>query len=277
MTMRRAESDANHGRWAPGSSARSTPREPLANPDYPFPSAPAPSRDKSNRRLSVGWGDEMNGGHRVLVVEDEPNVVLVFRTALESAHYRITAVSDGELALTWLGQERFDLVLLDLMMPRMGGMETLGRMRARGDNTPVVIVSAHDEAPNVVQAMRLGAIDFVPKPVTPDSLRRTVADVLARQEEDAEMNCQHSESRPRGLLSSAKRALGHRLFYRAGGLLREVIREEPASAEARYLLGVLGEVEGKPTAAAEAYREALRVDPEYEPAKLHLLKYQGTA
>jgi cytochrome c-type biogenesis protein CcmH/NrfG len=60
----------------------------------------------------------------------------------------------------------------------------------------------------------------------------------------------------------------------AGVLLREVINEEPDSAEPRYLLGVLREVEGKPRAAAEAYRDALRVDPHYEPAKLHLMKYQ---
>ena len=56
-------------------------------------------------------------------------------------------------------------------------------------------------------------------------------------------------------------------------LLREAIKEEPLSAEPRYLLGVLREVEGKSRAAAEAYRDALRIDPKYEPAKLHLMKF----
>ena len=56
-------------------------------------------------------------------------------------------------------------------------------------------------------------------------------------------------------------------------MLREVIKQEPIAAEPRYLLGVLREVEGKPRAAAEAYRDALRVDPHYEPARLHLMKF----
>ncbi|MDR3639305.1 MAG: response regulator [Isosphaeraceae bacterium] len=219
----------------------------------------------------------MNHVPRVLIVEDEPNVRLVFRRALESDDYRITAAADGETALGWLGQERFDAVLLDLQLPRMGGMEILARLRERGDDTPVVIVSAHDSPPNVVQAVRLGAVDFLSKPLTPDSLRQAVADVLARADEDDVVeDIGQAAVRPPSLLSSAKRALGHRLFFRAGALLREAVKQEPGSAEARYLLGVLHEVEGKPKAAAEAYRDALRVDPNYEPAKMHLLKFPSS-
>ena len=104
---------------------------------------------------------------------------------------------------------------------------------------------------------------------------RTVG--IARREGEGEAggDLERAAGRPRSLLTSAKRALNHRLFHRAGVLLREAINEDPGSAEAHYLLGVLREVKGKPKAAAEAYRDALRVDPHYEPAKLHLMKYQG--
>jgi DNA-binding NtrC family response regulator len=218
----------------------------------------------------------MNRGYRVLIVEDEPNVRLVFRTALESDDYRVTAAPDGEAALAWLGQEHFDVVLLDLRMPGSGGMEVLAGLRARGDDTPVVVVSAHDRAPDVVRAMRLGAVDFLPKPLTPDALRRAVAGVLAREDGGEGGGAPgRAAGRPRDLLTGAKRALNHRLFHRAGVLLREAIKEQPRSAEPRYLLGVLREVEGKPGAAAAAYRDALRVDPDYEPARLHLMKYPG--
>jgi DNA-binding NtrC family response regulator len=214
--------------------------------------------------------------YRILIAEDEPNVRLVFRMALESADYRITAAPDGEAALAWLAQEHFDVVLLDLQMPGTGGMEVLARLRERRDNTPVIIVSAHDRAPNVVQAMKLGAIDFLAKPLTPDALRRAVADVLARQEEgDPTGTLEQAAGRPRSLLNSAKCALNQRLFKQAIVLLRQAIKEEPRSAEPRYLLGVIREVDGMPAAAAEAYRDALRVDPHFEPAKLHLMKYQG--
>ena len=77
------------------------------------------------------------------------------------------------------------------------------------------------------------------------------------------------------MLSSAKRALNHRLFFRAEGLLKEAIKERPDSAEPWYLLGVLHEVQQQATAAREAYEAALRIDPGYEPAKLHLMKFNG--
>src|SRR5262249_2550478 len=104
----------------------------------------------------------MGHARRILIVEDEPNVRLVFRTALESADYTLSTASEGETALRWLKREPFDLALLDLQMPGMGGMELLRRLRGAGIDVPVVIVSAHDAVPNVVQAMQLGAVDFLP-------------------------------------------------------------------------------------------------------------------
>lgn len=211
---------------------------------------------------------------RVLIVDDEPNVRLVFGTALELDDYRITAAADGETALAWLAQEQFDIVLLDLQMAGLGGMEVLARLRERGDDTLVIIISAHDQPPNVVQAVRLGAVDFLSKPLTPDALRRAIADVLAREDEPDDNGDENANAtRPWDLLSSAKRALRHRLLRRADTLLHAVVKRDPGLAEPRYLLGVLREIEGRPKAAVEAYREALRVDPNYEPAKLHLMKF----
>lgn len=221
--------------------------------------------------------DFMNRTHRILIVEDEPNVRLVFRTALETNDYRITTAADGETALGWLGQEKFDVVLLDLQMPGMDGMEVLARLRDQGNRTLVIVVSAHDRPPNVVKAVQLGAIDFLSKPIIPDALRHAVDEVIEREEQaDFETASLRPADRPRSLLLSAKRAMSHRLFYRADSLLREVIAEDPSSAEPRYLLGVLRELEGKPRAAADAYRGALHVDPNYEPAKLHLMRFQDS-
>ncbi|MDR3634779.1 MAG: tetratricopeptide repeat protein [Isosphaeraceae bacterium] len=76
--------------------------------------------------------------------------------------------------------------------------------------------------------------------------------------------------RGRDTLSSAKRALNHRLFFRAETLLREAIKERPGQAEPWYLRGVLRELQGKPRAACEAYRTALRIEPGNAPAKQHL-------
>ncbi len=125
----------------------------------------------------------MDRRKRILIVDDEPNVRLVFRTALATLGAEITVAEDGESALDRLERQSFDLVLLDLKMPHVDGMETLRRLRERGDDTPVVIVTAHGDVPHAVEAMKLGAIDFLSKPLAPPMLRGVAAEVLARHSE----------------------------------------------------------------------------------------------
>ena len=109
---------------------------------------------------------------RILIVDDEPNVRLVFRTALEASGYVVAEAIHGEAALDQIRRYPADLILLDLKMPGMDGMETLRRLRDAGDDTPVVIVTAHGSIPETVAAMRLGAVDFIPKPVSPVAFAR---------------------------------------------------------------------------------------------------------
>ena len=117
---------------------------------------------------------------RILIVDDQPNVRLVFRTALESAGYSVSEVEDGASALDRLEESPADLVLLDLKMPGIGGMETLRRLRDAGNDVPVVIVTAHGSIPDAVQAMKFGAIDFLSKPLRPEALRKVVGEVFRR-------------------------------------------------------------------------------------------------
>jgi DNA-binding NtrC family response regulator len=115
---------------------------------------------------------------RILIVDDEPNVRLVFRTALESAGFAVTEARDGQEALGLIQDDSFALVLLDLRMPGTDGMETLRLMRSKGVGVPVVVVSAHGSIPDVVAAMRLGVVDFIPKPLAPETLRRVVREAV---------------------------------------------------------------------------------------------------
>src|SRR5271165_5776052 len=112
----------------------------------------------------------MNAAASVLIVDDEPSIRLMFRTALQSAGYDAVEAGDGPAALAQLHESSPDVVLLDLKMPGMDGMETLRQMRERGDDTAVVIVTAHGSIADAVAAMKLGAVDFLTKPVTPDGL-----------------------------------------------------------------------------------------------------------
>ncbi len=184
----------------------------------------------------------------VLIVDDEPNVRLMLQTALEAVGYHVIDAENGHAALERLKNAkestRCDLILLDLLMPRMDGMELLARLRAEGNAVPVVILTAHGSIPEAVSAMKLGAIDFLTKPITPDALRRMVAEVIARHAATpASIRPAEETPKPSDLskqvafdLARAKRALNRGEFNDAESLLKEIIELDPASAEASSLL-----------------------------------------
>jgi DNA-binding response OmpR family regulator len=214
---------------------------------------------------------------RILIVDDEPNVRLVFRTALESTGAELAAAEDGEAALAWLKANSVDLVLLDLQMPVVGGMGVLERLRAAGNDVPVIIVTAHGSIPDAVAAMKLGAIDFLAKPLTPDTLRRAVAEVLGREAPRASAR-PPGEPEPivspfAGHLRDAKHAITRRHFADAESHLRQAIGLNPKSAEAHNLMGVLHESRGEHDASYRSYKAALKADRDHEPARHNMQRY----
>ncbi len=216
----------------------------------------------------------MGVARRILMVDDEPNVRLVFRTALESAGHELAAAEDGQEALDILQATRFDLVLLDLRMPRIGGMELLGRLRAANNDVPVIIITAHGSIPDAVAAMKLGAIDFLSKPLTPDALRRAVAEVLDRQAaRPAPSALPALDASYAALLREAKQAINRRKFDEAEATLGRAVGLNPASAEAYNLMGVLQEGRGDHDASYAAYKAALKADRGYGPAKHNMKRY----
>jgi len=109
---------------------------------------------------------------RILVVDDEPQIRRVLRTTLTSEGYEVQDARDGEDALRALRQSRFDVVLLDMNMPGMGGMETCRSIRA-GSEVAIIMVTVHDAEKDKVDALNAGADDYVTKPFsTPELLAR---------------------------------------------------------------------------------------------------------
>lgn len=220
----------------------------------------------------------MSRAPHVLIVDDEPNVRLMFRTAMASEGYTITLAEDGAAALRSQAAIPADLILLDLQMPVMDGMEVLRQLRENGDDVAVIIVTAHGSVPHAVEAMKLGAIDFLSKPITPDALRKSVATVLERREvaEAPPREPQFpvtAEAQFASNLSRGKRALNLRHFDEAEVFLKQAIALEPKSADAHNLMGVLHEVRNEHDASYKSYRAALKVDKDYEPAKHNMLRY----
>ncbi len=108
---------------------------------------------------------------RILIADDEKNIRFTMTHALERSGYEIAAAVNGEGALKRLEAAEFDLLLLDLRMPGMDGMEVLREAAERYPGTRLVIVTAHGTVENAVEAVKLGAADFIQKPFP---LRRSV-------------------------------------------------------------------------------------------------------
>ena len=101
---------------------------------------------------------------RLLLVEDEPGLVLTLTDRLTREGYAVETSSDGESALERAAAEPFDLVLLDVMLPRLNGFDLLRELRKRGVETPVIMLTARSQVVDKVVGLKLGADDYVTKP-----------------------------------------------------------------------------------------------------------------
>jgi len=107
---------------------------------------------------------------KILVVEDEQKLAGFIHQGLQQAGYLVQISNNGSEALNMVASENFDLILLDLMLPGMTGIEILKNMRAYNINSPVIILSALSGTSQVVEALDLGAVDYIKKPFEWDEL-----------------------------------------------------------------------------------------------------------
>jgi two-component system KDP operon response regulator KdpE len=115
---------------------------------------------------------------RILIVDDEPPIRRFLRTALAAQDYRVEEAADGETALDFLKRNPVDLVILDLGLPGIDGLEVIRLRRAEGDTTPIVVLSSRDDEAGKVQALDLGADDYVSKPFGMEELSARVRAAL---------------------------------------------------------------------------------------------------
>jgi DNA-binding response OmpR family regulator len=119
---------------------------------------------------------------RILIIDDEENIRRVTRLTLQAAGYEVGEAADSERGLEVFGDgSAWDAVLLDQRMPGMDGLETLRRINERDTTARVIMATAYASIELAVDAMKLGATDFVRKPMTPEILRNAVAAALSKQ------------------------------------------------------------------------------------------------
>jgi DNA-binding response OmpR family regulator len=118
-------------------------------------------------------------GHSILVVDDEPSIREIVALYLERAGFRVSVAGDGPAALRALTAGLPDLVILDIMLPGLDGLEITRRLRSEG-STPVILLTARREEPDRIEGLELGADDYVVKPFSPQELVSRVRAVLRR-------------------------------------------------------------------------------------------------
>ena len=197
----------------------------------------------------------------ILIVDDEKNIRLTLSQALETLGAEIDTAANGEEALTKLKEKEFGLILLDIRMPGMDGMEVLRRVRQVRPDIRVIMITAYGTIESAVEAMKLGAVDFLQKPFDPEEIRELVLRVADREKLDEMKSIDYSSS-----IELAKRCIGNRQFDAAAEYVRKAIFVDTRRPEGFNLLGALMEIQGDRAEAQKNYRAALSLDPSYEPA-----------
>src|SRR6266481_4329512 len=150
-------------------------------------------------------------GEHILIVDDERAIQTSLRGVLEDEGYRVTAVGSAEEALARLSDDAPDLIFLDIWMPGMDGLEALAEIKQRRRETAVVMISGHGTIETAVKATKLGAYDFVEKPL---SLEKTLL-VVERTLGHARLEQQHRQLRERGERGSGKELVARAIHARS--------------------------------------------------------------
>ena len=197
---------------------------------------------------------------RVLVVEDDQMIAEAIRTALTQDGYTVEWIADGASAAAALATSSFDIVLLDLGLPRRSGLEVLREARQQGTTAPVIIITARDDVQSRVAGLDSGADDYVVKPFDLDELAARMRSVLRRGTGRGDPAIEHAGIRLDPVthevwragepvtLSAREYAVLEALMLRPGAILSRAQLED-------RLYGWGGEIESN---AVEVYVHALR-------------------
>jgi len=118
----------------------------------------------------------------ILLVDDEPSITQLSKMYLERDGYQVQEIVDGESALRAIKDEHPALVVLDVMLPKLDGFEVCRKLRASGDQTPIIMLTARDEDIDKILGLELGADDYLTKPFNPRELMARVKAILRRGE-----------------------------------------------------------------------------------------------
>jgi DNA-binding NtrC family response regulator len=197
-------------------------------------------------------------GARILVADDERNIRKNLAMVLESAGYQVEEARDGEEALALCRQTHPDIAFVDLHMPKMAGLDVLAHFRTLSPKTAVVIITAYGSAANAVEAMKLGAVDFLEKPFDPTIIAILAEEILFRQRHGSGGSFDD-------LMHLADLARERNARLEARAYLKAAMSRAADRPEPYYWLGYLCEAEGDAKRAVQYYYMAYSASKTYGP------------
>ena len=198
--------------------------------------------------------------NHILVVDDERNIRNNLGMVLEAEGYKVDKCADGDDAILRVKQGRYDIAFVDIQMPRMDGLELLRYLRGLRPKMPVVILTAYGTVHRAVEAMKLGAIDFLEKPFDPKVIQLLCKEILEREKVG-------SSSTVDELLHLAALARERKAFTEARVHLKIAMMRGLTRPEPYYELGSLSEEEGQVNHAVQYYYMALEAQSDFVPAR----------
>jgi DNA-binding NtrC family response regulator len=196
----------------------------------------------------------------ILVVDDERNIRNNLRMVLEAEGYKVDTASNGDDAVIRVKERHYDIVLVDIQMPKMDGLELLRYLRALRPRMPVVMLTAYGTVRRAVDAMKLGAVDFLEKPFDPKNILVLCEEILQRQK--IGMSGTVDELLHLAELARQRKAYVEARVHLKMAMMRDLTRPEPY-----YQLAELSERGGNVREALHYYYMALEAKPTFEPAR----------
>lgn len=178
---------------------------------------------------------------RVLVVDDTKNIRLLLTKCLEMEGYEVETATEGQAALDMLAAENFELLFLDVKLPRLSGTEVLRRIREIGLSMPVVMMTAYATVKNAVDCTNLGAVAYLQKPFTSEKIKMVLEEVLHGV----------GESSLEQIISRARQRIDEGEPVQAENLLKAALRRYTLRPELYRLLETSCTVMGKVQEAVE--------------------------
>jgi len=145
---------------------------------------------------------------KILIVDDDPEICHLLSTCLAPLEYKVTSANDGSQALEWIEAEQFNIVILDLMLPGPNGIDILRHIHKRQPETDVIVLTAYASLETAIEALRLGAYDYITKPFQIEAIRSTVRRAVEKQHLETSLAAIYDLSREMTLSSDVGQVAG---------------------------------------------------------------------